>query len=136
MADGDVHLRFRQLTLFLRWPTRIHLLCCRGFGFHRALRRFRCVESLRPSAEMGTALRATGRVTCFLRKAAASLLEHHLVCQVDRFGDAFWFAKPRTPPLWQRGFFLINYLVLRCLFASVRSGVVKTFRYTTYDLPK
>ena len=35
---------------------------------------------------------------------------------------------PRTRPLWQRGFFLVNCLVLRRLLASVRSGVVKTFR--------
>ena len=41
---------------------------------------------------------------------------------------AFWFAAPWTPPLWQRGFFLVNCLVLRRLLASVRSGVVKTFR--------
>ena len=44
------------------------------------------------------------------------------------FGGAFWFVTPRTPPLWQRGFFLVNCLVLRRLLASVRSGVVKTFR--------
>ena len=51
----------------------------------------------------------SGRLTWFLRKATASSLEHHLVCQVTRFGDVFWFATPRTPPLWQRGFFLVNY---------------------------
>ena len=43
---------------------------------------------------------------------------------------AFWFATPRTPPLWQRNFFLVNCLVLRRLLASVRSGVVKTSRCT------
>ena len=42
---------------------------------------------------------------------------------------AFRFATPRTPPLWQRDFFLVNCLVLRSLLASVRSGVVKTFRW-------
>ena len=41
----------------------------------------------------------------------------------------FWFVTPRTPPLWQRWFFLVNCLVLRRLLASARSGVVKTFRY-------
>ena len=46
-----------------------------------------------------------------------------------RFDDVYWFAAPRTPPIWQRGFFLVNCLVLRRLLASVRSGVVKTFRY-------
>ncbi|WDQ16150.1 hypothetical protein [Rhodopirellula sp. P2] len=39
-----------------------------------------------------------------------------------------WFATPRTPPLWQSGFFLVNCFVLRRLLTSVRSGVVKTFR--------
>ena len=53
------------------------------------------------------------RTTWFLRKAAASSLERRLVCQIDRFGHMFWIAAPRTPPLWQRGFFLINCLVLR-----------------------
>ena len=56
-----------------------------------------------------------GRTTWFLRKAAASQLEHHFVCHIIRFGNAFWFAAPRTPPLWQRGFFLVNCLVLRRL---------------------
>ena len=56
-------------------------------------------------------------------------MEHYLVCHVAHFGDALWFATPRTPPLWQRGFFLVNCLVLRRLLASVRSGVVKTFRW-------
>ena len=32
----------------------------------------------------------------------------HLAWRVNRFGDVFWFATPRTPPLWQRGFFLVN----------------------------
>lgn len=31
--------------------------------------------------------------------------------------------------LWQRGFDLLNCLVLRRLLASVRSGAVKNFRY-------
>ena len=52
-----------------------------------------------------------------------------MVCKIARFDDVLWFATPRTPPLWQRGFFLVNCLVLRRLLASVRSGVVKTFRY-------
>ena len=47
---------------------------------------------------------------------------------------AFWFATPRTPPLWQRDFFLINCLQLRSLSASVRSGVVKTFRCVTQTI--
>ena len=38
---------------------------------------------------------------------------------------------PRTPPLWQRDFFLVNCFVLRSLLASERSGVVKTFRCAT-----
>ena len=42
---------------------------------------------------------------------------------------ACWFAMPWTPPLWQRGFFLVDWFVLRRFLASVRSGVVKTFRY-------
>ena len=42
------------------------------------------------------------------RKAAASLLEHHLVRHIVNFVDAGWFATPRTPPLWQHGFFLVN----------------------------
>ena len=36
---------------------------------------------------------------------------------------------PWTPPLWQRGFFLVNCWVSRCLLASVSNGVVKIFRY-------
>ena len=39
---------------------------------------------------------------------------YHIV----RFDEAFWFVTPRTPPLWQRGFFLVNCLVLRRLLAS------------------
>ena len=46
----------------------------------------------------------------------------------DRFDEMFLFATPRTPPLWQRGFFLINCLMLRRLLRSVRSGVAKNFR--------
>ena len=72
-----------------------------------------------------------GRATWFLRKAAASSLEHLVVCQVVPFGNAIWFATTRTPPLWQRGFFLVNCLVLRRLLASMRSGVLKTFRCQT-----
>ena len=37
-----------------------------------------------------------GRLTWFLRKAAASLLEHRLVCKFVRSGVAFGFATPRT----------------------------------------
>ena len=70
-------------------------------------------------------------LTWFLRKAAASSVEHHLACNVVRSVVAFWFAMPRTPPLWQRDFFLVNCLVLRRLLASERSGVVKTFRWQT-----
>ena len=54
-----------------------------------------------------------------------------MVCDIGRFGPVLWLATPRTPPLWQRGFFLVNCLVLRRLLTSVRSGVVKTFRCTT-----
>ena len=72
--------------------------------------------------------RAQCRTTWFLRKAAASSLEHHLVYRFVRPVVAFWFATPRTPPLWQRDFFLVNCSVLRSLSASERSGVVKTFR--------
>ena len=43
----------------------------------------------------------------------------------------FGLPRPRTPPLWQRGFSLVNCSVLRRLLAWVRSGVVKTFRCTT-----
>ena len=46
-----------------------------------------------------------------------------MVCRVG----LLWL--PRTPPLWQRGFFWVNCLVLRRLLASVRSGAVNTFRY-------
>ncbi len=53
-----------------------------------------------------------------------------LVCHVAHFDGAIWFAALRTPPLWQRGFFLVNWLVLRRLLAPVRSGVVKPFRCT------
>ena len=77
---------------------------------------------------METPLAAQGRATWFLRKAAASSLEHRLVCRIFRSVVAFWFSTPRTPPLWQRDFFLVNCSVLRSLLASERSGVVKTFR--------
>ena len=30
-------------------------------------------------------------------------LEHHLVGRIFRFGDLFWLATQRTPPVWQRG---------------------------------
>ena len=76
-----------------------------------------------------------GRTTWFLRKAAASPLEHLLVCRFVRSVVAYLFAVPRTPPLWQRDFFLVNCSVLRRLLASVRSGVVKTFRCTTLAFP-
>ena len=66
--------------------------------------------------------------TWFLRKAAASPLEHGLVCRFVRSVVAFWFATPRTPPLWQRGFPLVECFVLRRFLTSERSGVVKTFR--------
>ena len=55
----------------------------------------------------------SGRTTWFLRKAAASSLEHRLICRVVRSVVAFWFATPRTPPLWQRDFILVNYFLLR-----------------------
>ena len=51
-----------------------------------------------------------------------------MVCRFVRSVVACRFATPRTPPLWQRDFFLVNWSVLRCLLASERSGVVKTFR--------
>ena len=65
---------------------------------------------LRTPSELffGTDGDGTGRLTWFLRKAAASSLEHPLVCKIIRSVVAFWFAKPRTPPLWQRDFFLVN----------------------------
>ena len=56
-----------------------------------------------------------------------------LVCRFVRSVVAFWFATPRTPPLWQRVFFLVNCFVLRSLLASERSGVVKTFRCVPLD---
>ena len=34
-----------------------------------------------------------------------------------------------TPPLWQRGFFLVYCFVLRRFLTSERTGVVKTFGY-------
>ena len=36
------------------------------------------------------------RLTWFLRKATASLLEHRLVCHFVRFGDSCWLATPWT----------------------------------------
>ena len=57
---------------------------------------------------LGNSRSATGRITWFLRKAAASSLEHRLACGFVRSVFAFWFATPRTPPLWQRDFFLVN----------------------------
>ena len=54
-----------------------------------------------------------------------------LVCYVICFGGVLGFATPRTPPLWQRGFFLVNCFVLRRFLALERSGVVKTFRCAT-----
>ena len=66
-----------------------------------------------------------------LRKAASSSVERRLVCHVARFDYAIWLVTPRTPPLWQRGFFLVNWLVLRRFLTSERSGVVKTFRWAT-----
>ena len=56
-----------------------------------------------------------GRTTWFLRKASALSLEHRLVCHVALFGNAFWFVTPRTPPLWQRGFFLVKCLSVATL---------------------
>ena len=50
----------------------------------------------------------TRPVTWFLRKAAASSLETRLVCLIARSVVAVWFATPRTPPLWQACFFLVN----------------------------
>ena len=46
----------------------------------------------------------------------------------DRSVVVCWFAAPWTPPLWQRGFFLVNCFELRRFLTSERSGVVKTFR--------
>ena len=54
-----------------------------------------------------------GRPTCFLRKATALSLENHLVCRIVRSVVTCWFATPRTPPLWQHDFFLVNCSVLR-----------------------
>ena len=77
---------------------------------------------------METVSQLNGRLTWFLRKAAAPSLELRWVCLAIRFDDIEWFVAPRTPPLWQRRFLLVNCLVLRRLLASARSGVVKTFR--------
>ena len=74
---------------------------------------------------------ASGSHNMVLRKAAASSLERRLVCRFVRSVVARWLATPRTPPLWQRDFFLVNSFVLRSLLASERSGVVKTFRCAT-----
>ena len=51
-----------------------------------------------------------------------------MACRFVRSVVAFWFAAPRTSPLWQRDSFLVSCSVLRSLLASERSGVVKTFR--------
>ena len=83
------------------------------------------------SATAISSLRSGSRLTWFLRKAAASSLEHRLVRRFVRSVVAFWFAAPRTPPLWQCDFFLVNCSVLRQLLASERSGVVKTFRWAS-----
>ena len=32
----------------------------------------------------------------------------YMVCDIGRFADAFWLTAPETPPLRQRGFFLVN----------------------------
>ena len=40
-----------------------------------------------------------------------------------------------TLALWQRAMALVQFLVVQASFASVRSGVVKTFRYVTLVLP-
>ena len=53
---------------------------------------------------------------------------------LDCFGNILRFATPRTPPLWQRGFFLVNCFVLRRFLASMRSRVVKTFRWRTSQI--
>ena len=39
----------------------------------------------------------------------------HLVVHVARFVDVFWFATPRTPPLWQRDFFFGKLFVVATL---------------------
>ena len=57
----------------------------------------------------------------FILGASLGLQNHSLRCAIR-------FATPRTPPLWQRDLFLVNCLQLRRLLASLRSGVVKTFR--------
>ena len=111
-------------------------------GCAKVIRRIQYFGTLRtyfvsvtvPKSGLAPALIETdGRTTWFLRIAAASSLEHHTVCKFACFVVAFWFATPRTPPLWQREFFLVNCSVLRSLLASERSGVVKTFRYPLRD---
>ena len=94
---------------------------------HTSAHRATCPDRL---SVLATAHPAHRRLTWFLRKAAASSLEHRLVCKFVRSVVAFWFPTPRTPPLWQPDFFLVNCSVLRPLLASERSGVVKTFRCT------
>ena len=80
---------------------------------------------------MDTVLSPQCPTTWFLRKATASSLGHRSVCHACSV-VADWFATPWTPPLWQRGFFLVNCFVLPHFLSSERSGVVKTFRWATY----
>ena len=60
-----------------------------------------------------------------------------MICNVSHFDCAFWLATPRTPPLWQHGFYLVNRLVLRRFLTSARSGVVKpsVARLRQHDAP-
>ena len=60
----------------------------------------------------------------FVVEASISLLR--LLASVAFLGLPFR-GQPWTPPLWQRGFPLVNCLVLRRLLALVRSGVANTF---------
>ena len=69
---------------------------------------------------METVSQLNGRLTWFLRKAAAPSLELRWVCLAIRFDDIEWFVAPRTPLLWQRRFLLVNCYVVRRFSCSLR----------------
>ena len=97
--DADVPALFRRIVLR---PT-LSSNCVRYVGRHF-------------SKTNGHSTVVQCPLTWFLRKAAASTLERRLVYTVVHSVVAFWFATPRTPPLWQRDFFLVNYLRVAMLF--------------------
>ena len=77
---------------------------------------------------METPLATQGRATWFLRKAAASSLEHHLVLRINSLRCRVWVCHAADTASLATWILFGKLIGVATLIGFVQSGVVKTFR--------